>query len=245
MDLNAILNAVASGGPPAVATGVQRVPETMGNLGMINPVAVPVPPVVNNPAVVPPPSSGGGTGTGGGTGNTVIGGHDLGQVIPGPAGGTGNILGHGSTASVGGPRGDRVPIANLQTNPGQGQWKGGPLNALLAANANGQPGVAAGLNKPGPGDGSRNSWGANPDANKALAAHTGYQGDFNDGQFQQWLIGQPQATHQKAAQSMLNSMLMNPQPLMTASGNSLGAAMAPKGQKNNNNALTREKGGNK
>jgi len=42
------------------------------------------------------------------------------------------------------------------------------------------------------------SWGANPDANMALARQTGFSGDFGGGGFQAWIMQQDEATKAKA-----------------------------------------------
>jgi hypothetical protein len=116
MDIQALLNSIASGPPPSLPQGVSRVPIPQINLGGIGPV--PVPPV---PIESPPPRVVPGQPLPAGVGG--IGGR-LGDLVPGAAGGAGTIMGSMTgptpTAQVTGPRGDRTFIANMPTPTGHG-----------------------------------------------------------------------------------------------------------------------------
>ena len=151
MDMNAMLNAIASGPAPGGPAGVQQVAIPKITLPGIGQVPVPTidgtpggPPVPVVPGQPLPTGPGGNTYAPGGPGNPYNTSPEvaakLGNLVPAAAGGAGNIIGQAGPASnpagtmqIAGPRGDRTMVANIPTSQA----------AMLGRRVGGSPGLTA------------------------------------------------------------------------------------------------------
>ena len=156
MDIQALLNAVASGPTPNVASGVTRVPIPKVSLGGIGQVAVPVvpgtpggPPGPQAPVVPGQPLPGGPVAYNAVNPNapygTALGVKGPAAEVVDRAAGLGHIIGQAGppsnyqptalgTLQLAGPRGDRTLLANA----GLGQGTGGPRGDRAAPQTNAQ-----------------------------------------------------------------------------------------------------------
>jgi len=230
MDMQALLNSIASGPPPAIPTGVNRVPVPQITLPGIGQVPIPVTPGAPGGPVVPgqplPQAA-------------VPAANTLGNAIP-P--GVGNVIGQPGppstyrptalgTQQIAGPRGDRTLLSNLPV--GSGTFYTDPNSSFGKARAALgvpiKPPAAAAPTPAGPTPQQKASTtlGIRPTpVQQHMAASTGYTGGFAPGQYESWLSAQPPAIRQ-AAHTAFGQAAMAAPPSPPPSQR-LGSLLAPR-----------------
>lgn len=222
INMQSLLNSIASGPPPNIPQGVTRVSMPNIHLGGIGSVPVPDVPIAPPPVVPGKPLP-----TGGG------GGDQLGNYVPG-VGGPGNIIGTGKTAQIAGPRGDRTLLSNIprSTEEMLGNRVGGNQGFQQLANAitagGGQLGtgtLAKSLPKEQPQPQAQRQAAPAPHV-QHMANATGYTGSFDPGQYESWLSAQPSHVRQQAHTAFGQAATMA--PMGNPGGTSLGSLLEPR-----------------